>query len=378
MLTAISLTAILLVAVDAQVFPSFLTRLGGNATQQGLLLASMFLLYPVSSVAAGFVADRSGKRLVVGAGVLCIAMAFALSALLQGIGARTLLVLLFGLGAGVVESQVSALLSDAHPERGRSILNFSQTLFSAGAAGGPFLIAMIYTFGGSVPLPVLLGFLAALNGVTAAGFLFRSRSERSMQAGAPHGLGRLLTDRGLLALALSVFLYVGAEMGTAGWLAKYGELELALSPELAPICISLFWGGLGVSRTLVGALPHRTSDRNLLLAAIALTLAARVFTFLLPGRTAGLVGITVLGVGMGSVWPTIVALAGQRFRGSSGTAIGIVVAAGALAIPVVQLLIGVVSQESLLGLRGSMLSLGLFSLLNLILVARIFPAEAPA
>jgi fucose permease len=170
-----------------------------------------------------------------------------------------------------------------------------------------------------------------------------------------------------------VFLYAGAEMGTAGWLAKYGELELALSPELAPICISLFWGGLGLSRTLAGLLPRHTSDRRLLLAAIGLTLTARVLTFLLPGRAAGLIGIAALGVGMGSVWPTIVALAGERFRESSGTAIGIVVAAGALAIPVVQLLVGLLSRESLLGLRGSMLSLGLFSLLNLLLVARIFP-----
>jgi MFS family permease len=127
-LTAISLSAILFVAVDAQVFPSFLTRLGGNTMQQGLLLASLFLLYPVSSVTAGYVADRTGKRLVVGGGALCITLAFALSALLQGIGARTLSVLLFGLGAGVVESQVSALLSDAHPERGRSTMNLSQML----------------------------------------------------------------------------------------------------------------------------------------------------------------------------------------------------------------------------------------------------------
>ena len=133
----LSFTAILVLAVSSQVFPSFLTRLGADSLQQGLLLSALFFFFPASSVAAGIAADRIGKVRVIVLGLALTALPFCFMAVFRELWARTLSLLLFGIGAGVVEGQTSALVTDISPTRERSMLNLSQTLFSAGAASGP-------------------------------------------------------------------------------------------------------------------------------------------------------------------------------------------------------------------------------------------------
>ncbi len=266
-------------------FPSFLTRIGGSAGEQGLLLFSMFLLYPASSLAAGIAADRVGKRAVLGAGLACLAATFALSAAVPDIRVRTLAVLLFGLGEGAVESQATALLSDLSPDRERSMLNWSQLMFSAGAAGGPFLLALLFSLHTGATLAAVLWACSALCAALALGFLLHigrgSAAPATPRARAalpaPEVRGRLtggaaLGQPGLAVLAAAVFLYVAAEMGTASWLAKYGELELGLSAALAPICISVFWAGLSASRILAASLSARVPDAPLLYGSLVLSL----------------------------------------------------------------------------------------------------------
>jgi MFS family permease len=135
---------------------------------------------------------------------------------------------------------------------------------------------------------------------------------------------------------------------------------------------------LGLSRAAVSLLSHRIADRTVLLLAIGLSIGAQLFTFSINNTAASLVGIGVLGFGMGCIWPTLVALAGSKFRNASGSAVGIMVAAGALSIPLIQLAIGFTSRPDILGLRRSLLGLTVISLLNLVLVLRIFRGSPAA
>jgi fucose permease len=365
-------TAILVLAVSGQVFPSFLTRLGGDSVQQGLLLSAIFFFFPLSSVTAGIIADRVGKVRVVSFGLVLIALPLSLIAVFQGVWARTVTLLFFGIGGGIIESQSSALLTDISPNRERSIMNLSQTLFSVGAAAGPFLLALIYTATDRLSITWVFWFLATANTVLAVGFLVAKTPPQRAVHHESLQLRKLFTDRTLLALALSIFLYVAAEMGTAAWLAKYGEIHLGISRELSPVCIAIFWGSLGLSRAGVSLLSHRIADRTVLILAVGLSIAAQLFSFSIDNTAASLVGIGVFGFGMGCIWPTLVALAASKFRSSSGSAVGIMVAAGALSIPLIQLVIGFTSRPDILGLRRSLFGLAVLSLLNLLLIMRIF------
>ena len=373
MITVSCLIAILILAVNSQVFPSLLSGLGGPSLQQGLLLSSLFLLFPFASVAAGYAADRSSKRQLIILGLLLMAAAFVLSALFDRIQARTLAVLLFGLGAGIIESQSSALLSDRYPGRERSIMNISQSFFSAGAAGGPLLIALVYRLKPGTGAATFLWAAAALSTLMIGLFFLGHERPDRQERPQPAGFIEMIKKPDLQLLALVIFLYVAAEIGTAGWLAKYTGLYLDLSAELAPIAITIFWAGLGISRVLAGVLPHPVSDRVLLAGSLAFTLVAQVFTFLSGSLVPILIGIGLIGLGMGAVWPTLVAIAGRLFRESSGTAVGIMVAAGGLGTPVIQPIIGLLSDPNRLGLRFTLLGLALLTLVNLVLVLSALP-----
>jgi fucose permease len=368
MITTLCFLAILAFAVNGQVFPSLLTQLGGTPLQQGFLLSSLFFLFPLSSVISGYTADRTSKRLIIILGLVFIALAFAFSALFNRIHIRILSVLLFGLGGGAVESQTSALLSDLNPDRERSIINFAQIFFSAGAAGGPFLIALTSTLKRNLPPAVFLWAAALIPVFLLMGFAVNRSGSPGKEKAPLEGFNGLLRKRDLRLFAVIIFIYVAAEMGTAGWLAKYGEVHLRLSPQLAPICITIFWVGEGLSRALVGMMPPSVSNRSLLTWSMLLTLAAQIAVFSHSSLVPALVGIGLIGFGMGCVWPTLVSIVGARFRESSGTAVGIMVAAGGLAVPLIQPILGFLSRDDLLGLQFCLLSLSIFTLVNIIMV----------
>jgi FHS family glucose/mannose:H+ symporter-like MFS transporter len=365
-------TAVLVLAVSGQVFPSFLTRLGGDSVQQGMLLSALFFFFPAASVTSGIVADRIGKVRVVAFGALLVALPLGLIVVFQDVWVRAATLLLFGIGGGIMESQSSALLTDISPARERSIINLSQVQFSVGAAAGPFLLVLIYSATDRLPISAVFLFLAAINVLLAGSFFVVRKPAPPPLHHEALGLRKLLKNRILVAMALCIFLYVAAEMGTAAWLAKYGEIHLGLSRELAPVCITIFWGSLGLSRALVGVLTHRIPDRTVLILAAVLSIAAQLFAFSVRSTAASLVGIGILGFGMGCVWPTLVALAGSRFRGDSGSAVGIMVAAGALSIPLVQMTVGFTSRPDILGLKNTLLGLAVLSAVNLLLILRIF------
>ncbi len=371
MATSLCLTTILVIAVNAQLFPSLLTRLGGTPAQLGLLLSSLFLLYPLASVLSGYAADRFGKRPVLAAGALLMAAAFGAAAPFSSMWARIAAVLLFGAGDGILESQASAMLSDANPGRERSILNLSQLFYCIGATAGPLLIALGLTAVPSLGVGPILAAAAALSLALFGGYILLKNGRASAPSTKPVSIRFLLADREWRLACATLFLYVAVEMGTAGWIVKYGKDHLSLSEAAAPLCLTIFWGGVGVSRMLVSLATGSLSSRRLLLGSIALTLAAQLGAFLVPRPAAALILLGVMGLGMGSVWPTIVSFAGSRFRESSGIAVGVLMACGACAIPLIQPLIGLAAHPQALGLRGTLLGLSVFTAAQLFLVGRM-------
>lgn len=371
MLTFLCYAIVFVFSVNAQAFPSVLNQIGGSAVQQGILLSSLYFLFPLTSGGAGYVADRIGKRAVLLVGAAAMGTPFVVAALTSNIWAWIGAVLLFGVGSGILEGQASALVTDVNPGRERAVLNMSQLFYSIGAAGGPFLIAAALRLRPSTSLSAVM-WVAALGSYTLfVVLLFVRKGQAVAPSPEPVGLRELVGDKAWRLLCLAIFLYVAVEVGTASWLAKYGHEVLGMSADTAPICIGLFWAGLGVSRAVVGLwdLPFR--DRTILFGSTLAGLVVHCIAFLVHSRTAALVMFFAVGFCWGAVWPTLVSVAGRRFSRSTGAAIGIMVAAGAAAIPIVQPVIGLLSHPTVLGLRGALLVLAVLVIVNVEVIRRM-------
>jgi len=371
MTTPLCLYSILILAVDAQVFPSVLTRIGQNSIEQGIILSFFFLLLPISSIFAGFASDRVGKKTVLVAGSFFLILPFVVSAGVERLWVRALAVLFFGIGAGAVEGQASALLTDIHPGRERSIVNLSQVFYSIGAAFGPLFISFALREFPGLTLSKLLYTVALVTVSVTGGFLLLKEGVRHETVPVSGGFRTVLSERQGRLLLTAMFFYVAAEMGTAGWLAKYAEVHLFVPAALSPLSLTLFWAGLGLSRVLVTFFFRNVHDAHLLTAALLLSLFSRIAAFTLNQKIVSMTLFFFIGFGMGTVWPTLVAIIGRRYRESSGSAIGLITAAGGIAVPIMHQLIGILSRDDLFGLRYTMLGLGIFSFLNLFIVNRI-------
>ena len=369
MITALAYFAIFFFAVDAQIYPSLLTEVAAGSLGQGLILASSYFLFPLTSVIAGYAADRAGKPFVLSAGAFIMAIPFILGGLLPALQLRIAFALAFGIGGGTVEGQSSALLTDLHPDRERSVLNISQVFFCVGAAGGPFLISLLYRLIPGIEVnSILLGFgFATL--ILFPMFLYRGFKEHGKtvkHAQAP--VRSLFSNKIFRLLCLSIFLYVSAEMGTATWLVRYGVDNLSMTLEAAPLLITFFWIGLGITRLLIGVVPLRISSLNLVTICFIAAVVFQTFSLLVQSTFFIFLSITLLGCSLGTIWPTLVSIAGKYFRDQSGVAVGIMVAAGAMGIPIISLVISGLSSIPSLGIKGTLLFLGLFHLGNLALV----------
>jgi fucose permease len=367
--TLLSLAALLVMAVNIQVFPSLLGRVGGSPVQLGLLLSSLFLLYPLACAGSGWVSDRFGKKPVLAAGALMIAVSFGAAAPFASPWARIAAVVLFGAGAGVLEGQSSALLADVHPGRERSMLNLSQLFYCIGATGGPALISLALVLRPSLSVGAFLAAASGAGLLLFFGFLALRDRRTTAPATAPMSFLALARNPEWRLLAVSLFLYVAAEMGIAGWAPQFAREVLGVREAMAPIALALFWGGSGLARILAVFFPTAVPARPLLLGGVALTLAGQVAAFTLHNPVLSIAALTLSGIGMGPVWPTLVSIAGVRFRDSTGMAVGMLIAAGAVAVPLVQPLIGLLSQAA--GLRIALLSLSAATLANLFLVSRV-------
>ncbi len=245
MTSFLCLYSIFVLALCDQVFPSILTSIGKTTFQQGLLLSSLSLLLPFSSAFAGLAADRMGKKAILTIGALFLAIPFAISALVGNIWIQIGAVVLFGVGMGSVEGQASALLTDIHPGKERSILNLSQVFFCFGAAGGPFLISLAFRFIPDLGLPTLLLASAAVASSVVLGFLVLKDNGHPHGAVPPSGFKRVLLDKTGRLLLVSMFLYVTVERGIAGWIVKYMEEQFFFSKNSSALQSHRVLGGDG-------------------------------------------------------------------------------------------------------------------------------------
>jgi FHS family L-fucose permease-like MFS transporter len=244
---------------------------------------AFFLAYLVISVPAGVLLSRIGymRGIVTGLAVMIVGCLLFAPAAAFGVYWGFLLAL-FTMAAGITTLQVAAnplIAVLGAPERSHSRLNLAQALNSLGTFIGPFVGAALILKSGvdapdvtklssqalqafrrtqahAVQAP-FLGIAAALSVLAVVFWLLRDTAGAPSAARNDTSLSslRLLTSRPRLTLgALSIFLYVGAEVSIGSLMVSYlmQPRTLALSAESAGRLVAFYWGGAMVGR-LVGS-----------------------------------------------------------------------------------------------------------------------------
>ncbi len=109
-----------------------------------------------------------------------------------------------------------------------------------------------------------------------------------------------------------IFLYVGTEVSFGGWIYTYAEQMGIADTQTKGYLTSSFWGSLTVTRLIMMPLVSRVRPQIILIGSFLfglLSLSIIIYFNSIAGAFTGTIG---LGVGMASIFPTIVVLAQNR------------------------------------------------------------------
>lgn len=296
-------------------------------------------------IMAGVLGHFAGKKTVMSAGMILSVvggLGLALSPELVLLLASTCCL---GMGAGVMALEGNVLAAEA--SHGAGPLNLVNAMFGLGAIASPALIGLALTYTGSglpalwsVPITVAcaLLLLAAVRAPGGADDPSAPQAQAAGRAGAAAWLSPSLVLIGGL-----IFLYVALEASIGGWLATILNRATAMPFAQAAAVTSGFWVAHTAARLAAALASGRLSPVAILVGCMVLSAAGAGLLLsctALENIKLGLLAAAVLGVGVGPIMPSTIAIVRSSHPDAVGPATGIVMAVGSIGGMVVPWLVG--------------------------------------
>lgn len=334
--------------------------LGLDLARTGTLASGLALGIALGVVCAGPLFDRFPRRrlfvgsmLVAGAGLVSVDAS-------MGFGRAFAHTVVFGFGCGCYDTLINAAVVERYREHANRPMVLVHSGATVGAMLGPFAIGWLAARGHWTASFQWVGAAHLALALWACAVPF----PRPVQAGASGPPLRSVLSLALVPLALMSFAYVGAETALTLFAVPYATDALALPEASGRHAISAFWFGLLFGRLGVLALP-RAGAREI--AAAGIVAATLIAAGVASGTDWLRLVLAAIGVALGSVYPLMIVIAGQRFPHAMGTAAGLVAGAGGAGAMVVPPLTGALGDGA-----GVAIGFGSVSLWSLLIAASAF------
>lgn len=310
----------------------------------GLLIASHFAGFVVTTVLAGFLIERIGLKPVMAGGVAL------LGAALIGFGhawsPASLFAMMFltGVGGGAIEAAVNALIGTLYPETRVFNLNLLHLFFGIGAFTWPTLAGYLLNQGATWrTLYAMIGGFSVAASVIMAVQRFPAPAADTGRI-TPRATLDLLRHPTVLLLGGVMALYVGGEIGINGWIVRYFDEELLKGEAFAHVLsfnigarafsftittsffLTLYWFSMTVGRVFATLAGRAMADYKLLRIVTLASAVCALATFLVDGVLPAAIFLALTGLFFSGIFATTIAIGGNRFPERLGMVSGIIIA----------------------------------------------------
>ena len=267
--------------------------------------------YLFGSVLSGKWFDRKSGNPIMAAMLFTMSVMLALVPVAPGLWLLLITMFILGAAESGVDVGANTLLGWVHGTAVGPFMNAMHSLFGVGALIAPLIVAQIVSF--RLPPTQSYLFLALL--LIPVSLVFVRLPSPIPAARIVTGTHAAAKPRTVLLIGLFLFLYVGAEVGFAGWIYTYATTLRLSDANTAAYLTSLFWGALTLGRMLTIPVVARMSPESVLVSSLAGCLISLAMILASPSSlTVVFAGTFCLGVSMAPIFPTTLSLAGRTMR----------------------------------------------------------------
>jgi len=334
--------------------PAMRLRLQVTLAEQGTLILLLYLGIFVGSLFVGPLIDHLGNKSNLLAASLIVAAAMMIFAGAHSFLTASLAAILLGIGGGGLNTCTNVLVSDLYAERRGPMLNLLGIFFGVGAISIPLMAASIE---GRFTIPQLFLFCAVLSALCALWYAMISfPAANAKQSFSWVELLVVAKYHGVLLLAFILFCESGNEACIAGWTSTYVGV-IGYSPRLATLILAAYWAALMVSRMVAAKVLQGVRKSQLILGVALLSLGGCAVLLSARSPLFLFAGTALVGLSYGPVFPTTLAIAGDRYSQGAGTVFGLLFSIALIGGMTFPWGVGQLSQQ--LGVRSGMLVPGL-------------------
>ena len=325
--------------------PEMRVRLQLDVVRQGELASLLFVGVLLATVVAGPLIDRFGNKAVLAISAALVAMALAAFAFAEGFRAATLIALALGAGGGGLNIATNVVVSDAYGDARGPMLNVLGMFFGVGAVLIPLLAAGLL----ANHLTALMLIAAALAAATALGYaVLPFPPAREAHSFSLRGVVKVARYPAVLLFGILLFFESGNESSltnfSSTWMGAAGA-----SPRTATAALAGFQLAMMVGRLLAARLLRAVSKTRLVFASGLGTAAGCALMLGSRSAAAMFAAIVLTGFACAAIYPTTLAMAGDRYQRFSGTVFGVLFSIALFGSILAPAMIGYLSRD--LGLR---------------------------
>jgi FHS family glucose/mannose:H+ symporter-like MFS transporter len=325
--------------------PVFATRWTLSDSQAGYLFTAQFATSILGVALSSVLVHRYGYRLTLVFGLGFMAMGAGMLARASWI-VGLVSVCVYGFGLGLTIPTANLLIAELHPDRRAAALNLLNFSWGIGAVGCPFVVAALQRSQRTSLLLLGMAVFLALLAISLGSIRMPVDTKaNSPKVAISEAKIKIWKNRFVPVLGALFFFYVGTESSIGGWVASYARRIDTGSGTFWALTPSFFWGALLLGRALAPVMLRHVRETTL--ASAGLVLASLGVFVLLLANTMGLVvvGTSLAGLGLASVFPINIAMLSQWFGEMASRIGGVMFALSSLGGATVPWLVGALSSH---------------------------------
>ncbi|MCC6093516.1 MAG: MFS transporter [Eubacterium sp.] len=268
-------------------------ELGMSNVAAGSFMSAFFIGYVITQIPGGTLADRIGVKITMSAGLAISGLATICMSLIQSYSAGLALRVLTGLGAGVVMSCCTKVISESFEQKDRGIA-FGVLLVgpTLGLTLANKLGAAILTSYGWRAAFRVIGCIAIIIAVLVFLFIRNTRAQNGVKPNLLTGIKIVFSTRNLICVCFGGFFYMFLNLGVSTWANTYLN-NLGMSANQAANVMTIYSIG-GVIGSLLTGFIVKALHLGMKKYLIAVYVLISIFTILF-GNTTGTAALCVIG-----------------------------------------------------------------------------------